>query len=612
MTNTQDRSGLFALGRVLVCDGAMGTVLHSAGTPLGRSISELNLTRPRLVHDLHAAYVSAGADILQTNTFDASRLRLADAGRADDVAAVNIAGARLAREAAQAAGRPVLVAGSVGPARGATLAPRVPPAERAAILGEQVAALADWVDVLLLETFAEIASLTQAVEVALTQARVPVIAQMTFGDDGRTLRGEEPAAVAAALRGYPLAALGANCTVGPAVLQDVVAELAAETDAPLVVQPNAGTPRWIGRSLRYAHNTAYFADAAVEFVARGARIVGGCCGTSPGHIRAVAAAVAAAPVAAPVPSRARATAARGPQPVTPAGPGDGDVGWPRHGRPVVLAGMGTPRGAEVPGYLEAARSLVAAGADLLAVVEPEPPTARVNPVAAGVLLSERTGAGVVVQIEAAGRSLAALQADLLGAHAFGLRHVVCRTGMPRVAGDYPDPGSATDVDSLRLVSVLAGLNEGVDWRGVPMPERTRFVIGASVRLGALDQGRETERAAAKIRAGAHFLLSDVVHDEAQAQRAVHAVRALDVTVPLIVSLAPFQDARAIARMTHELADVVVPETALDAGRDGLAEAAVMAEKLLPGVDGLLVLGPGVPSARLVGVVGRLSALCRAT
>ncbi len=176
----------------------MGTMLHSAGVPLDQSLSELNVSRPRLVRDLHAAYLAAGADLVQTNTFDANRLRLARVGQQDRVAEINIAGARLAREAVQEAGRPVLVAGSVGPAMSATLVPRIPAADRSAALREQIAALADWVDVILLETFGEIESLTQAVAAALCECDLPVVAQMTFGDDGRTLRGEEPAEVATA------------------------------------------------------------------------------------------------------------------------------------------------------------------------------------------------------------------------------------------------------------------------------------------------------------------------------------------------------------------------------------------------------------------------------
>jgi homocysteine S-methyltransferase len=598
---------LLTSDRVLVCDGAMGTMLHSAGIPLGRPISELNIARPRLVHDLHAAYLAAGADILQTNTFDANRARLVDIGRAADVAAINIAGARLAREATQSSPRDVLVAGSVGPARGSTPAPR---AEGAAVLREQIAALADWVDLLMLETFGDIASLIQAVEVAHAECGLPVVAQMTFGDDGLTLRGEEPAQVATALRGYPLAAFGANCTVGPAVLQDVVTGLAADGDVPIIVQPNAGTPRGLGRGMRYAHNTTYFAAAAVELIARGARIVGGCCGTTPGHIRAIASAVA--DIRLPPVVVRRIDEGLSAVPVTQP---DAAVSWPRREGPVVVVGLRPPRGSDVPGYIEEARTLTSSGADMLAVLEPDPSTARVNPIAAAVLLSERVATDVVVQVEAAGRSLAALQADLLGAHAFGLRFVICRTGSLRVAGDYPDPGSAADVDSRRLISALAGLNEGVDWRGVPMPERTRFIIGASVCVSAVDRAREVQRVVDKVRAGAHFLLTDVIYDATPFHDVMRELRAHDVAVPVIAAVAPFRDARTIVRLTYEFPEVLIPETtlaALDAGHDVAAETMGMAEQLLQNADGLLVFGPSLPDPRMARVVEKLSALCRTT
>ena len=211
-----------ALGRrVLVCDGAMGTMLHSAGAPLDRSLSELNLAKPHLVRDLHAAYLAAGADIVQTNTFDANRLRLAGTGLQDSVAEINIAGARLAREAAREAAResgsPALVAGSVGPVMSAA-APRIPYSEREPILREQIAALASWVDLIMLETFGDTESLEQAVNVALSECDLPVVAQLTFGDDGLTLRGETPREAAAALAALRVTAIGANCTVGPAIL----------------------------------------------------------------------------------------------------------------------------------------------------------------------------------------------------------------------------------------------------------------------------------------------------------------------------------------------------------------------------------------------------------
>lgn len=587
----------------MVCDGAMGTMLHAAGVPLDQSLSALNVTRPRLVRDLHAAYLAAGADLLQTNTFDANRLRLARVGQEDRVAEINIAGARLAREAVGDSDRTALVVGSVGPAMSATRVPRMPRTDRASVLAEQIAALADWVDVIVLETFGEIESLVQAVGVALDECDVPIIAQITFDDDGRTLRGEEPAEVAAALGALDVAAFGANCTVGPAVLQDVVAELAAGSALPVSVQPNAGTPRRLGRQLRYAHNTAYFAEAATQLVGRGASIVGGCCGTTPAHIRAIAKAVAGlVPVRRDVvptsaPARAVALDLEGPPP----------VGWPDPGRPVVVAGLRAPHGPDVAGFVERARELIAAGADMLAIIEPEPSAARVSPVGAAVLLSERVGATVILQVDAADRSPAALQADLLGAHAFGLNMVVCRTGNPRVAGDYPEPGLSSDVDSIRLVAALAGLNDGVDWRGVPVPERTRFVIGASLRTAATDRSRELDRAVEKVRAGVHFLLTDVIYDVAQAHDVLAELRARGVTVPVLAAVAPFRDARTIARLTQEIPEVLAPSALIGRQVGGAGE---VAEKLAEHICGVLVhtardLDPSVTSvvAELRGSFG---------
>lgn len=605
-----------ALDSVLVCDGAMGTMLHSAGIPLGRPVSELNLSRPRLVRDLHAAYLAAGAGLLQTNTFDANRLRLTDAGTWDRVTEINIAGARLAREAARDHEGTALVAGSVGPVRRAGESGPVSPADRAAALREQVAALADWVDVLLLETFGEIDAVVRAVEVARDECDVPIIAQMTFADDGRTLRGEDPAEVAAVVGALDVVAFGANCTVGPAVLLDVIAALADGSSLPITVQPNAGTPRRLGRGLRYAHNTDYFAHATVQLVAAGASIVGGCCGTTPGHIRAIAKAVAELPVPPEAGERARAmprsSAPSGPRAAHPT-PQDDPVSWPNLGRPIVLAGLRAPRGSDVPAYLETARVIASAGADMLAIVDPEPSTSRVSPVAAAVLLSERIPATVVLPVEAAGRTLSALQADLLGAHAFGLRTVVCRSGAPRYAGDYPDPQSPSDVDSVRLIAALGALNDGVDWRGVPMPERTRFVIGASLSTSVADQRREVERVVAKARAGVHFLLTDVVYEASRARDMLLEIRALGVTVPVVICVAPFRDARTIARLAHETPERHIPDAVL-AGHVGGAgagdNAAEVAEKLLGEVAGVLVHGPRDHDPRMVAVIEWLTARCR--
>ncbi|MGH4008716.1 MAG: bifunctional homocysteine S-methyltransferase/methylenetetrahydrofolate reductase [Pseudonocardiaceae bacterium] len=585
-------------GQLVVCDGAMGTMLHAAGIPLDRSLPELNLSRPTLVRDLHAAYASAGARILQTNTFGANRLRLAGAGLEDSVSEINIAGARLAREAVQHAEHPVLVAGSVGPAVSAPAVRRVPASARAQTLREQIAALCDWVDLLVLETFGDLESLIQAVEIATLCSDLPVVAQLTFGDDGRTLRGEDPAEAAVVLSGLPIMALGANCTVGPAVLVDVVGELARGTDLPVSVQPNAGVPHRFGRQIHYARNAAYFAEAAPRFVAAGATLLGGCCGTTPAHVRAVSQAVAAlppAPRAAQHPAATGSAITRGITAQT-----QPPVGWPWEGELVVAVGLQAPYGPQVPEFIARASMLRAAGAGVLAIIEAPAPAPRISPVGAAVVVTERVGGEVLLPVEAADRNLAALQADLLGAHALGLRIVVCRTGSPRVAGDYPSAGGGSpwDVDSVGLVAMLGALNEGIDWRGVATAERTRFVIGGTLRIAASDLGPELDKADAELRAGAHFLVTDVIYDVEEAIRVLGALRARGVVLPVLATLAPFEDLRTLQGLSYEVPGVSIPLSALAAARRNrdhpeqtieLSVAAV--EKLRHLVSGVVVHVP---------------------
>jgi homocysteine S-methyltransferase len=620
-----------ALGRrVLVCDGAMGTMLHSAGVPLDRSLAELNLAKPHLVRDLHAAYLAAGADIIQTNTFDANRLRLARVGLQDSVAEINIAGARLAREAVRETRSAALVAGSVGPVISAA-APRIPFRDREPILREQIAALASWVDLIMLETFGDTESLEQAVTVALAECDLPVIAQLTFSEDGKTLRGEEPREAAAALATLKVAAIGANCTVGPSVLQEVVTELAAGCTLPISVQPNAGVPRRLGRQLRYPRNTEYFAQAAQQFVASGATLVGGCCGTTPAHIRAVARSVqrlrparATADATADATASATADTAVGrPRPairaVSPKPDARSPAEWPHRGRFVVVAGVRAPQGQDIPQFAAHAAGLVAAGADLLAITGQETSAARVSPVAAAAVLRERTGTDVILNMETAGRSLAALEADLLGSYALGVQTVICRSGTPWVAGDYPEPYSLGEVDSVRLIAALAALNEGVDWRGVTAPGRTRFVIGASVHTAAADTSQELGRVGEKANAGAHFLVTDVIYDVSPAACLLRELRSRGVNLPVIAAFAPFGDPKAITRLIHEVPGAALPAEA-DLARNAPGDeppdpvsAVLDGVRSLDGlIAGVLIHAPNRPQERLTGLITGLASMWRAS
>ena len=326
--------------QVLVCDGAMGTMLHSGGVSLDRSLPELSLSQPDLVRAIHRAYIAAGAQLIESNTFGASRFRLARHGLEDRVVEINRTGARVAREAREQAGAPsLLVAGSVAPATPTGYHGQISASDLRAAFREQVAALAEaGVDLLMFETFSTLSEMVEALGVAREVTDLPIVAQMTFVEDGRTLAGDTPAEVATTLESLDVAAIGANCALGPQGLLEILRELARHTDLPLAAQPNAGPPTLLDGRFRYTADPAYFARYAHSFVQAGAALVGGCCGTTPDHIEAVAAAIGSLPVArASAHGQARAPGGRPARPadaglvVQPAGRQAGSAGrswWP--------------------------------------------------------------------------------------------------------------------------------------------------------------------------------------------------------------------------------------------------------------------------------------------
>src|ERR1700742_2639485 len=309
---------LLSSGRVLVADGAMGTMLHAAGAALDRSLPELNLSDPGLVATIHDSYLTAGVDIIQANTFGANRLWLADHAFPDKVAEINRAGVRLARAAADRSGRDVLVAGSVSPAVTAPQRRRVGAAERMEVLREQILALVadDAADLLILETFGYLDELVEAVSVAASVTSLPLIAQATFADDAHTLGGETPREVAAVLSSLPVAMIGTNCTIGPQRMLVVAEDLVRSSAVPVPAQPNAGQPRRTGPlSFEFAIDGGYFSRYLTRFADAGVTVVGGCCGTTPTHIRAVAEALRTQPPPAQSPgarAQARVTTAHAP------------------------------------------------------------------------------------------------------------------------------------------------------------------------------------------------------------------------------------------------------------------------------------------------------------
>jgi methionine synthase / methylenetetrahydrofolate reductase(NADPH) len=616
--------------RVLLCDGAMGTMLHAAGAALDRSLPELNLSDPGLVATIHDSYLSVGADIIQANTFGANRLWLADHGFPDKVAEINRAGARLAREAADRfssdrfsadrSGTQVLVAGSVSPAVTALLRRRVGAAERMEVLREQILALVcdGAVDLLILETFGYLDELVEAVSVAASVTDLPLIAQATFADDAHTLGGETPREVATVLSALPVTMIGTNCTIGPQRMLTVAEDLVRYSDVPVSAQPNAGQPRRTGpRSFEFAIDGGYFARYLARFADAGVTLVGGCCGTTPTHIRAAAEALrasAAPPVRATTGSTAELTAGLvteltagltaglATQPVV--APAAGQASWSlaeqlASRRFVVAAALTPPAGGWAGDAERAAAELADRGIGLVLVEPRETGRTHLDSLNMALQLQQRVGVETIATVTTWDKTIMSLQADLLGAHALGIRSVVCATGSPPVFGDYPAVDGTWEVDAVGLTALLAGLNSGRDSNGLALTSRMSFCIGARINPGARDQGAELARAHAKIAAGAQYLVSRPVYDLDSLTRIVED---LDGTgVPLLLSVAPLTSFEEADYLAHEVPGVTIPEATLEAmeraGRGGgravgLELAATVLAKSRPLVSGVILAASG--------------------
>jgi methionine synthase / methylenetetrahydrofolate reductase(NADPH) len=609
--------------RVLVCDGAMGTMLHAAGAALDRSLPELNLSDPGLVATIHDSYLIAGADIIQANTFGANGLWLADHGFPDKVAEINRAGVRLARAAADRSGRQVLVAGSVSPAVTALQRRRVGAETRMEVIREQILALvADGAaDLLILETFGYLDELVEAISVAASVTDLPLIAQATFADDAHTLGGETPREVATVLSGLPVTMIGTNCTVGPQRMLAVAEDLVRYSAVPVSAQPNAGQPRRTGpRSFEFAIDGGYFSRYLSRFADAGVTLVGGCCGTTPTHIRAVADALRTSAAGAAATSRLRATdradgggagAAESATLLSSAlaaasgQPAGGLAEQLASRRFVVAAALTPPAGGWAGDTERAAAELADQGIGLVLVEPRDNVRTHLDSLNMALQLQQRVGVETIATVTTWDKTIMSLQADLLGAHALGIRSVVCTTGSPPVFGDYPAVDGTWEVDSVGLTGLLAGLNAGRDSNGLALTSRMSFCIGARVNPGARDQQAELARAHAKIRAGAQYLVSRPVHDLDALTRVVEA---LDGTgVPLLLSVAPLTSFEEADYLAHEVPGVTIPAATLEAmeraGRSGgravgLELAATVLAKARPLVSGVILAASGDDPAAL--------------
>jgi methionine synthase / methylenetetrahydrofolate reductase (NADH) len=593
--------------RVLVCDGAMGTMLHSAGNSLDRALPELNLSNPELVSTIHESYLAAGVDVLLTNTFGASRLRLAEHGSATGVRDVNLAGVRLAQQVRQArhgvggagglgdtggAGRTVFIGGSISPAVGAAQRQRVRADERIEVMAEQVRALVDGgVDLLVLETFGYLEELVEAVEVSADLTDLPILAAATFTAEGVTPGGESAYEVARTLSRLPVTVLGANCTVGPQGMLAIVEELRRNTTLPISAQPNAGLPRRIGRRFEYHVDGGYFARYAQRYVTAGASIIGGCCGTTPTHIREIREVVDGLAEPRPrTPRRAAPALAAEHRPEPVVSPEQGGLAQRlAEGRFVVAAQISSPPGGNADDATELVTDLREQGVDLVFVAAGQSARAQVNSASLALHLERSLGLETVPTVTTWDKTIMTLQADLLGMHAFGARTLVCETGNPPLRGDYPNADGIWQVDSVGLIELLAGLNAGWDCNGLALATKTTFHIGARFNPGAEDVAAELARTRAKIAAGAQFLVTRPVYEPDTLIRMLAELS--DTGVPVLLVLSPLSGFAEAEYLAHEVPDVTIPPATLAmmeaAGERGPEAGLTLATGLLAQVRSLV-------------------------
>jgi methionine synthase I (cobalamin-dependent)/5,10-methylenetetrahydrofolate reductase len=587
--------------RVLVADGAMGTMLYAKGVFINRCYDELNLSLPALVRDVHQEYVRAGAEILETNTFGGNRKRLAAFGFGEKVKLINHAGVRIAREAAR---ETAFVAGAVGPL-GIRLEPLGPTSfeEARAIFREQIAALVEaGVDLLMLETFRDSNEIREAIFAAREAAGpdLAIIAQLSIEDDGTLRDGTSTEDFTRRLDEWPVDVIGLNCSSGPKVMLETIEKMVAYTKKPLSAMPNAGLPATVeGRNL-YLCSPEYMAQYARRFLMAGVRIVGGCCGTTPEHIKEIRSEArslqhverAHATIVEPPSTRPHAM-----EPVPIAGKSTLGAKLAA-GRFVAFIEILPPRGVDASKEIEGAKLCKAAGIDCINVPDGPRASARMSAQVTCQLIQQQAEIEAVLHFCCRDRNILSIQSELLGAYTVGVKNLICITGDPPRMGTYPDATAVFDVDAIGLTNLANNLNHGLDLGGNPMGSRTALLIGVGANPGALNMDEELRRFEWKVKAGAEYVVTQPVFDLDLLEAFLK--RTEDHKLPIIAGIWPLTSYRNAEFMVNELR-VPVPAEYMDRMRsaenaeaaraEGIAIAREMVERVKPLVAGVQLSAP---------------------
>ena len=587
--------------RVLVGDGAIGTLLHDRGVGYDHPYSRANLTHPELVSSIHEEYLRAGAGLIETNTFAADRLRLSSRNLEDSTREINTAGARLARQAVDNTtngGEKALVLGAIGPL-GRSLEPvgSLKTEEAKEIFLEQAEALLEGeADAIVLETFTDVNELRLAFE-TVKPLGAPVLAYKTFVEDGETLAEGLPARVAREVSGWDVEIFGANCTVGPQRMLGIVEQM-SDAAGPVAAFPNPGLPQLIDGQIRYRQDVEHFALYGKKLAESGARIIGGCCGTTPAHVRALSEVLKDF-----VPEKrvARNTnvAFEKEKTEVQAEP-DSEFAQKLKTGFAVTVEVDLPRGHDISEVVEASQRLKERGADGIDISDGARARLRMHPVAVARIVQEQVGIEVVAHISCRDRNIIGLQADLLSATALGVKNILAVTGDPAQIGDYPEATSVFDTDAIGLVHVLSKMNRGEDLGGNSIGTPPGFLIGTAFNPTAEDLDAEIGKLRRKVEAGAHAFWTQPIFEIGALERALEKLEVQELHPRLLLGLMPLRSARQAEFLHHEVPGINIPRNVReklaelspeDAPKYGVEVAQNLLAKAQPLVNGAYIMPP---------------------
>lgn len=582
----------------MLCDGAMGTLLYAKGVFINRCYDELNLSDPEMIHGIHHDYVRAGAQIIETNTFGANSFRLARHTLADKVEEINRAGAQLARQSVE--NTDVLVAGSVGPL-GIRIEPlgKVAREEARAAFAEQIAALKEGgADLVILETFGFLEELHQAILASRAiDPNLPVVAMVTIDDEGNCLDGSSPETFGARLTEWNADVIGCNCSVGPVTMLDAMERLSRVTDKPLAAMPNAGIPRSVeGRNI-YLCSPEYMASYTKKFVGAGVSLIGGCCGTTPEHIKCMRSALRVGEARTSsfrVATEQRVQAAQT-KPIELRSNLGRKI---KNGEFVTMVEVVPPKGSDCAKEIEGTRYLKSVGVDAVNIPDSPRASARMSNQALCTLVQQQVGIETILHYTCRDRNVLSIQGDLLGASAIGIHNLICITGDPPKLGNYPDATAVFDVDAIGLVNIVHNLNRGLDIGGNNIGGATSFVIGVGANPGVVNLEEEVRRFEFKVEAGAEYAVTQPVFDVSLLENFLKRIE--HCRIPVLAGIWPLTSLRNAEFMKNELR-VSIPDSVItrmaaaatpEAARaEGVAIAREMLSRVRDLVQGVQMSAP---------------------